>query len=208
MGFSHWWFSLLVSDEVFSRLDPGFRQAETQADLSSYEVQVLSEVLDPALNGSNPKAEPSHHLQGWYNTFAWTFNRAGFDTFAAEFCTRDGLFNAYLSEETVFRFISADRCPPCAALWYALGYERASLLPGAMGNLLCSSKDVSGAQEAVHAAYADCIPEELIERGWLLLRNGNNQINEMKKIITMLPEGLARARASKKGFLSLARAQI
>jgi hypothetical protein len=92
-------------------------------------------------------------------------------------------------------------------VWYALGYERASQLPGRMGNLLLHPREIEEAREKTRRVYAATSPQDLLETarrycGWSVPDDA------LRDVIGFLPNGLARASELQRGFLALARAQI
>src|SRR5262249_19673796 len=97
------------------------------------------------------------------DAFIWAFNLPGFDGLAREFLTQNGKFAGFVSQERWFRMVIAARNAPVSILWHALGYERASLLPGQMGNMLLHPNDVADAKEKVRRAYAGTSSQHLIE---------------------------------------------
>ena len=60
-----------------------------------------------------------------------------------------------------FRMAITARHTPVSIVWHALGYERACLLPGRMGNMLLRPSEVAAALEQTRRAYAGTSPQEL-----------------------------------------------
>jgi hypothetical protein len=102
------------------------------------------------------------------------------------------------------------RHTPVSIVWHALGYERASLLPGRMGNILLSPPEIADAEEAeerVCRAYVGTSPQDLLGAAkrycdWSVCDE------ELRRVIGFLPDGLARAQELHLGFFALARPRI
>jgi hypothetical protein len=100
----------------------------------------------------------------------------------------------------------AARHTPFSIVWHALGYERARLLPGQMGDMLLGPDEIAGAQ-GTRRAYVGTSPQDLLAAA---RRYCGSIVDDdtLREVLDFLPDGLARARQLKGGFLALARPQI
>ncbi|HXK19318.1 MAG TPA: hypothetical protein VNG33_16005 [Polyangiaceae bacterium] len=208
MSFDHWWFGLHIDEAEYERFRPGFAAAAAKALLSPEANLALESWRSRPIDFEEPDVEqlPMSPEKGdLINHFIWAFNLPGFEDFAAEFIT--GELSDFLTEERVFRFVSAKRNTPVSVLWHALGDARASLLPGLMGNLLLHPRDISEAHDRVTRAYAGTSAAGLFEQAMRYCASNVTADDTLTELISFLPDGLQRARDLGKGFLSLARAQ-
>jgi hypothetical protein len=86
------------------------------------------------------------------NAFIWAFNLAGFVKLTRRIFIEEGPLAAILVEENFFRMAITARHTPVSIAWQALGYERAWLLPGRMGNMLLRPSEVAAACLRGHLA--------------------------------------------------------
>jgi hypothetical protein len=206
MSFDHWWFGVLLDPQDYERIAPGFAAALAEAVLSPEATHALeawrtrpADYSGVALSGREAEA---------VNAFIWAFNLPGFEDFAEEVFVDDELRGDLLDEHRLFRFAMIPRNTPVSIVWHALGHERASTLPGRMGNLLLRADEVAGARAAVRDAYRGTSERALIDAAKAYCGADVFDDGVLRDVIGFLPDGLARAQAAGKGFLSLSRAQI
>jgi hypothetical protein len=206
MSVSHWWVSFLIDETEYAGFLPPFKTALTAPVPEEGPRGIDLWRADPASFESLAflRGVKNEHV----NDFLWAFNLPGFGEFSKELFFRGGPFSSYLREERLFRFVSIARNPPVAVLWHALGYERARLLPGTMGNLLLAPGDVADAASAVSRAYDGTSAEELLVRGVRFCEADIHSPEQVKNAITHLPELLARASDERKGVLTFARSEL
>lgn len=205
MSFNHLWFSCLLSQADEQYFQPMFAEAQKKAILSSQSEEALQYwqsnldrfTIDWLLSVS--LEERKIHGE-WYNRFVWAFNLPGYTELAAEIAS-------FLSEETCFRYISIGGCSPVAVLWQAIGRERALLLPGTMGNVFLTAKQIASAAAQTKNALRDLAMNEAVTRGVALVGESDSE-DSVRSIITHFPEGLQRAIDTGRGFMALARPQL
>jgi hypothetical protein len=201
VSFDHWWLGLLLDPGDVERIAPEFAAAEAAAILSPEATRALAAWrAQPTRFGRDAAGE-------LVDAFIWAFNLPGFDALAERLCTDGDAYGNLLAPERVFRFAMIARHTPVSIVWQALGDARAAQLPGRMGNLLLRPAEVAGALAAVERAY-DGLPERAMLDAATAYCGVDASGNELSDVIGFLPEGLARAAAEGKGFLSLARAQV
>ena len=207
MSFDHWWIGLFVDEAGYERLKPAFAAAAEQAVLSPQSEQAIAawrkhpSDFDQGAAPRSPEAEDEPHR------FIWAFNLPGFVELAGQFIVSGGTFTEFLVEEEFFQMATCARRTPVGILWQALGYQRASLLPGQMGNLLLHPREIEDAREKTRRAYAGTSPQDLLDAArrycsWDVYDDG------LREVLGFLPDGLARAAERQRGFLALARPQI
>src|SRR5262245_45078014 len=134
MSFSHWWLGFFIDQQDYDRVHVQFEAArrasrlsdESQAAISAWRANPgrFEDLATDAVSGA------------LVNTFLWSFSLPGDDQFSASLFKDGGELSACATESKFFRLVSIPRNPPVAVLWHALGYERATRLPGDRGNLL------------------------------------------------------------------------
>jgi hypothetical protein len=135
-----------------------------------------------------------------YNQFLAFFDVPGYVELAAQLA-------GSLTEETCFRWMSAAGCAPVAVLWHGLGLQRATALPGRKGNLFVKGSEVATAMSQVDRAMSGISMDEVIRKGDEL-GGSRSRIEEVRNIVTHLPDGLRRANESGMGFFAIARPQL
>lgn len=198
MSFSYWWFSCFLNNTDYHELIPLASEAKRKANLRIWSSAELA-YWQNHLKQSNISNEL--HKKN-YNKFISAFSVDGYTEFAKEIIDKN-----MLSEENCFRFIITNRCPPVAILWQAIGYEKALLLPGNMGNIFLSSDELEDSLSKTNQAFAGLNMDVAIERGVRFAGHSNSSI-DILDVLTHLPEGLSQALKLRKGFLALARPQI
>jgi hypothetical protein len=206
MSFDHWWIGLFIDASECALLKPYFYEAAKKAILSA-DSQRAIEAWRHHPADFEQEATITEAAAAEAHAFIWAFNLPGFDALAKEFLTRNGKFTEFVSEARSSRIVMASRHTPVSILWHALGYERASLLPGQMGNMLLHPNDVTAANEKIHLAFAGTSPQDLIDRAkrYCGLSVSGDTIQD---ILSFLPDALSHARKFRLGFLALARPQI
>lgn len=205
MSFSHWWFSCLLAPVDEQRFQPLFAEAEQKAGLSPSDEEALryweTHVERFSSTWERSASLEERKQQGeWYNRFVCAFNLPGYTELAAE-------VTSVLSDDTCFRFVSISRCSPGAVLWQTIGRKRATLLPGNMGNVFLRAQEVAAALTHTESTMRGLILNEAIEKGLALAGHSNDE-EQVRNVITHLPEGLHRAVESRMGFMALARPQL
>jgi hypothetical protein len=206
VSFDHWWVGLFIDASEYTLLKPYFNEAAKKAVLSA-DSQRAIEAWRHHPADFEQEAAISEAAAAEAHAFIWAFNLPGFDALAEEFLTQNGKFTEFVSEERSSRIIMASRHTPVSILWYALGYERACLLPGQVGNMLLHPNDVTAANEKIRLAFAGTSPQDLIDRA---KRYCSWSVSEdtVKDILSFLPNGFSHAQKLRLGFLALARPQI
>jgi hypothetical protein len=151
--------------------------------------------------------EMSDETASQIHAYIWAFNLPGFDWLAEQLLTKDGSLNTLVDDDHVHQMIITSNHTPVSILWHALGAERASELPGQMGNLLLRAGEIDEALVKVRRAYAGLSQDDLLDRArrycsWRV------DDDDLQEVFGFLPNGLARARELGRGFFSVARAQI
>jgi hypothetical protein len=201
MSFDHWWFGLLLEPRDVARVAPEFAAAEAAAILSPEATRALAAWrAQPSRFGRDAAGE-------LVDAFIWAFNLPGFDALAERLCTDGDAYGNLLAPERVFRFAMIARHTPVSIVWQVLGDARAAQLPGRMGNMLLRPGEVPDALAAVERAYAGLSARAMLD-GAIAWCGMDASGDEIRDVVNFLPEGLARAAAEGKGFLSLARAQV
>jgi hypothetical protein len=205
MSFDHWWASFFVDEREHERFKPAFSAAAEKAILTLRARQALeSQRDDPS---AFDQSQTNHDAAAAADAFIWAFNLPGFDRLAEEVLTQKGAFADFDAEKHHFRFVIAARHTPVSIVWRALGYDKAVLLPGLMGNMLLSPREIDAALEKVRRAHAGSAPQARVDAaraycGWSV------DDDTLQAALSFLPEGLARAKERNSGFLALARPQI
>jgi len=201
MSVSHWWISLLIDEAEHARLLPSFR--------SAVEVSVPDEGQRAIeLWRSDPESFESLGDNDHVNEFLWAFNLPGIDDFSKGLFFSGGEFSSYLGGDRMFRFVTIARHPPVAVLWHALGYDRARMLPGVMGNLLAAPNEVPTTLEAVTRAYKGTAAKRLLATGRRLCESSIYSSEPVKQTISHLPDLLTRARDEGRGVIAFARCEL
>jgi hypothetical protein len=207
MSVCYYWFACFLDARAHERVLPDFQAAQRASGLSDQARHALEAWrADPTRFAHRVE----HYDPAWgeaFNAFIAAFNVPGFLELAHQFCRAEGKFGDYLSEDTVFRFVILRRCTPCAALWQALGPERAAQLPGVLGNLLLDPSEVKPALAQVESVYAAYSTDELVEQA-LPLVDHSNEAKTLEETITLMPEALRRAHAVQRGLLILSCPQL
>jgi hypothetical protein len=207
VSFDHWWIGLFVDEVGYDLLKPDFVAAAERAVLSAQSHQAIAAWRNRPADFEQGASPPSPEAEDEPNTFIWAFNLPGFDELAKQFCVEGGKFTEFLVEEDFFRMAVCGRHTPVSILWHALGYERASLLPGQMGNLLLHPREIEQARVKTRRAYAQTSPQDLLDAARRYC-SWSVDDDRLREVIGFLPDGLARAAELQRGFLALARPQI
>ena len=206
VAFEHWWIGLWAGEDEYQSLQPHFSAAAEKTAVSLEAEHALAAwKLCPS--DFEEEAMTNERLAAQVNAFIWAFNLPGFVELANELLTKDGKLSAFCIEERIFRIAIAGRHTPASIVWHALGYERASLLPGRFGNMLLRAGDVAAAEEKVRSAYAGTSRQDLLDTAKRYC-GGSVCEGTLSEAIDFLPEGLAQARQRTLGFLALARPQL
>jgi hypothetical protein len=202
MGVDYWWFGFFVDEDMHGHIERPFAAAAANTALSPASQRAIAAW----------RARPSDFEQEAFierpetadqtNAFIWAFNLAGFIELARRMVTQGGPLSEMLVEETVFRMAITARHSPVSIVWHALGYERARLLPGQMGNMLLRPGEVEAALERTRRAYAGTSAPDLLDAAWRYC-SGSVSDDAMRETLYFQPDGLAAALERKCGFLAL-----
>lgn len=196
MAVSYWWFACLVSDDDHRRIAPAFAEAQKKAVLSKSSMLAID-----AWRRVPTQLDVDQAIDGdLYNAVSGAFTLSGFEDFAAQFCTRAGRFSEFLSADTCVRSAALRRCTPFAAMLRALG-DRAMSLPGTFGNLLVRADEVTTALARTNRAFEGLSIDHLVKEAMALVSHSNEE-SGVREVVTLLPEGLARAHELGVGFLA------
>jgi hypothetical protein len=205
MSFDHWWISVFVDAAEYEAFEPAFAAAQ-KAAASSEATRILNAWRDRSFD-SELDVATNEQIAKRIDAFIQAFNLPGFAELARDICTQDGRFASFDLERHGFRMVIAARYTPVSVLWYALGYERAGLLPGQLGNLLLHPRETDSALRNTERAFAGTSSDGLLESGRRYC--GHSVSDEsLREILDFLPTALAQANERKQGLLALARAQI
>ena len=112
-----------------------------------------------------------------------------------------------LDEDNSFRFVSMRRCTPLALLWYALGEDWVSQLPGTLGNMFVPAAAVAPALAIAEAALAQVHRADFFLKARALA--GDSNVDEtFLQTLTHVPQGLTRAAKERRGFMAAARVEM
>ena len=206
MSFDHWWVGLLIDERDYERFSRDFAAAADKAVLSPESRQAIEDWRQ-CPSGYEQEATMHGEAADRAHRFIWAFNLPGFDQLAEQFLTLGGKFAEFPMAERCFRIAMAARHTPLSIVWHALGYERAGLLPGQMGNMLLHPRDIESALKTTSIAYAGLSSQDLLDAaarycGWYV------SDDTLQEVISFLPDGLGLAKERGQGFLALARPQI
>ena len=143
---------------------------------------------------------------GWntldVNAFIWAFSLEGFLEFAIKLyaMTEEGILP--LDDRNNFAFYMFSRCSPVSILYFALGPERAALLPGFMGNMLLSPKEVSQALHSVNVVFENFDIDQGVKKALQYYGSGHTSASAIREILETLPIGLKLAKERQCYFLS------
>jgi hypothetical protein len=206
MSFDHWWLGLYVDAPAYAALRAPFAAAAERAVLSAESRAAIDAWRQRPSDFEQDIATTQERLDQ-ANAFTWAFNLPGFDQLAAEMLTQGGRLTAFGPQEGYAQMTITGRHTPVSILWHVLGYDRAMLLPGRMGNMLLGADAIEAAQAQTRRAYAGTNPDDLLATAHRYA-SYDAYDDTLREIIDFLPEGLARAKELRRGFLALARAQI
>jgi hypothetical protein len=106
------------------------------------------------------------------------------------------------SENPYLGSIGTDRTVPTAVLWYAIGPDKAALVPGRFGNMLLQNAEIPDALERISSALA-VAPSEFAERVGFMLEHTNNDHEEtIRELRTKLIDALSQAKGLGVGFMT------
>ena len=205
MSYGHWWFLKLMDEDDVAQLGPAFNAAAQQVARSPTQEAAYRDWLEAGecidlRHDRRRAAEEDQRLGNWFNEFVWIFNPEPFRRLGEEVLST-------LDEEDNAGFLMMSNCAPVAVLWQALGAARASKLPGVLGNLLIPADGVDAALAQVREAMDGLDHDQAIERGHALC-GFRNQRSNVRPVLDLLPQGLERALAARRGLLAIARPQL
>jgi hypothetical protein len=206
VSFGHWWIGYFIDQSGYEKIAPEFAAATARAVLPEQSQRALQawrrgpSVFEQDLEMSEQTASQIH-------AYIWAFNLPGFDWLAEQLLTKGGSLNTLVDYDHVHQMIITSAHTPVSILWHALGAERASELPGQMGNLLLRADEIDEALAKVRRAYTGVSQDDLLDRArrycsWRV------EDDDLQEVFGFLPNGLARARELGRGFFSVARPQI
>ncbi|WP_445370183.1 hypothetical protein ACH518_11570 [Methylomonas sp. HW2-6] len=205
MSFDFWWLARFVDEDEVGSVSISFATAmaaggPSAAGLVAIRRWIQNEPCTAAQSYMSLPPSVKQAFGGWYKDFIWAFNLPGFQVFGEEVASQ-------LTEDNCCRFISIRRCSPAAVLWQALGYERASRLPGIYGNLFIPASDVATALRVVKESYAGLDLDQATARAHAWIADSNS-LEQIREVIELLPVALTEAAQRGKGLLVVGRPQI
>jgi hypothetical protein len=207
MSFAHWWLGFFADESAYASLEPHFSAAAQKAILTTAAEQALADWRARPADFEQDAFDASAAAAARVNAFIWAFNLPGFDELAKQLLTREGTLAAVATEDCLFRIEMVARNTPLSIVWHALGNERASLLPGQMGNMLLHPREIEDALKQTRQAYADTSRSDLLDAARRYCRRDVGD-ETLLSVLEFLPQGMAQAAKTGQGFLALARAQI
>jgi hypothetical protein len=203
VGVDYWWFGFFVDERIYNLAQPHFAAAAKKTALSR---QSRHAIAAWRVNPSDFEQEAfisRPETADQTNAFIRAFNLAGFVELTTDIVTGNGPLTEILNEQSLFRMAITARHTSVSIVWHALGYRRAHLLPGLMGNMLLRPDEVEEALEKARSAYAGTSPQDLLDAARRYC-SGSVGDEELRQTLNFLPEGLAAAMQRKSGFLTLA----
>ena len=206
MSFDHWWVGVFVDDATYELIKPDFAAAAKRAVISRQAHQAFA-VWRHRPSDFEQGAAITEASAARVSAFISAFNLPGFDGLAERVLTQSGKFSGIAAEQHLFRMLITARNTPVSIVWHALGFERAHLLPGQLGNLLLHAREIDEASEKTQRAYQETSMRDLLE---VARRYCSRDVYDdtLREALSFLPEGLKRAKERRRGFLALARPQI
>lgn len=203
MGVDYWWIGFFVDEPTYDRIEPHFAVAAANTTLSEQARQAIAawraDPSDFEQEASISRPETADQA----NAFIRAFNLAGFVELTRQIVTQEGPLAEILIEKNFFRMAITARHPPVSIVWHALGYQRATLLPGQMGNMLLRHSEVEEALKNTRRAYAGISPQDLLDAARRYC-SGSVGDDALRESLDFQPDGLHGAMQRKHGFLALA----
>jgi hypothetical protein len=205
MSVSHWWFGLLLDDAEHDRVRRPFEEAATGSPTTPAEQQVFATwIRDPARFDDQDPDDPFSSASGdELNAFIAAFDLPGFRELALRLIQPEGDLHDLFDEGRIFRFTMLARNTPASVVWQALGPDRALQLPGRLGNLLLRPSQIAAVHDEVVELHRGTTPAGLFARARRYCESSVGNVEDLKGVVTFLPDGLRKARDEGKGFLSL-----
>jgi hypothetical protein len=205
MSIDHLWIGYLLTEEDHARVLPRFEVAR----LLAAPAHAIHVAAIEAWKANPEKFEDRQENWGKQageaiDAFIWAFCLPGYDALMKAFTNKGGGLDDLSREDVVVRFTMTATFPPVAVLWHALGFERASALPGDRGNLLVHPRDVPRVLEEVTAAYRGLDIAVAVARAHNFCRSRVHSRENVEEVVTFLPDGLGRAAELGKGFCAVA----
>lgn len=202
MSVSNYWFSRCITEAEFNSISPKFARAGKHAAFSreSYDALEFWKNNPDNVNWLLPDGRI-------WDTFSRAFNHEGYHNLGASILQNEDVFDGFLNESTVHKFIVTSRITPVSVLWYALGPEGTKKLPGRMGNGCFHPYEVKSMLEKVKKEFARTGAELKLSRA---MKYAGSEVPEgtVAEILNMLPDGLEKALERKQGIMFLARTQL
>jgi hypothetical protein len=202
VGVDYWWFGCFVDERMHERVRPHFAAAAANAALSEQAQRAIAAWRTQPTDFEQEAFITRPEVADQTNAFIWAFNLAGFVELTRRIVTEEGSLAGILVEENSFRMAITARHTPVSIVWHALGYERACLLPGQMGNMLLRPSEVAAALEQTRRAYAGTSPRELLDAARRYC-SSSVEDDALHETLDFRPDGLAEALERKCGFLAL-----
>jgi hypothetical protein len=203
VGVDYWWFGFFVDERMYNLVQPHFAAAAAKTTLSPESRHAIAawrvNPSDFEQEGFISRPETADQT----NAFIRAFNLAGFVELTTDIVTGNGPVTEILNERSRFRMAITPRHTSVSIVWHALGYRRASLLPGLMGNVLLRPDEVEQALETARSAYAGTSPQDLLDAARRYC-SGSVGDDALRETLNFLPDGLDAAMRWKSGFLTLA----
>lgn len=197
MSVSNYWFSRCITEAEFNSVSPEFAQAGRHVAISreTYDVLEFWKNNPDNVNWLLPDGEI-------WNRFSDAFNLKGYHDLGATILRNEDMFDGFIDESTVHKFIITSRVTPVSVLWYALGPERTKKLPGRMGNGCFHPYEVKSMLEKVQKEFA-CAGAEYMH--FRAMKYVGKEVPEetVAEILSMLPHGLEQALEKKQGIMAI-----
>lgn len=198
MSIDYWWILCHFSVENEAILSEKYNFALQNADLSEASRRIIKKWQTDPEGFFDPKKFDATNIV-LYNDFVSAFVVNSFQDFGKDIVSMKKENGFELNEDNCFNFIIVNRCSPGAILWYGLGPELASKLPGFMGNLFVTQDKVPQVLELIQSIFSSIDYQHVYNRALCL--TPTEQCEEVEQVLSALPLGLQAAQEKGCGFL-------
>lgn len=196
MSTDYWWWLCHLSKEEEDYLFPRFTAPEQESDnLNKARILLKSQQ-------NKTSCFEEHHLNNKYNELVSLFIIHHYQELGESIVSPDGFGKFKLSEKNCFDFISINRCPSGAILWFSLGPDLAETLPGFMGNIFVRKNKIESTLSCVEKVFSEIDYSTLLSRAQSLIPNSSAKYNA-DLVLKALPRGLKSAQEKGCGFMAL-----
>jgi hypothetical protein len=200
MGVDYWWFGIFVDEDMHGHIEPHFAAAAANTALSPGSQRATAAWRARPTDFEQAAFIARPETADQTNAFIRAFDLTGFVELTRRIVI-EGIPLVF-AEETAFGMAITARHTPVSIVWHALGYERACLLPGQMGNLLLRPGEVEEALERTRRAYAGTSAPDLPDAARRYCGDSVSNV-ALREVLDFQPDGLAAALARQCGFLAL-----